>query len=106
MLDFMKKIRPGQSVRARQKMSLRMVVATGIYCMAFITMGIIIFINLSHVEKSMAQAVVKFTVEDESFSTDKSLPTTISKQHPLFGPQTQFLRKAKTINAAETNITE
>jgi hypothetical protein len=106
MLDFMKKMRSGQSVRARQKMSMKMVVFASVYCLAVITIGIIITINLSHIEKSMAQAVAKYTIEDESFVTDKSLPTTVSKQHPLFGPQTQFVRKVKQINTKDTNLSE
>jgi hypothetical protein len=54
----------------------------------------------------MAQAVARYTIEDGSFVTDKSLPSTVSKQHPLFGPQTQFVRKAKQINTTDTNLAE
>src|SRR5690349_17032850 len=99
MLDLMKKMRSRQFTRGRQKMSMKMLGFAGTYCVLLIATGIVIFINLSHVEKSMAQAVARYTLEDESFSTEKSLPTTVSKQHPLFGPQTQFLRKAKQINS-------
>jgi hypothetical protein len=102
----MKKKRTSQSVRGRQRISLRMVVFATTYCVLIVATGVVIFINLSHVEKSMAQATAQYTIEEERFVTDKALPTTVSKQHPLFGPETQFLRKAKQINPIETNISE
>ena len=61
---------------------------------------------MSHVEKSMAHQAAVFTIEDETFVNDKSLPTVITKQHPVFGPQTQFVRKAKTVSSSQTNLSE
>jgi hypothetical protein len=83
-----------------------MIVLVSAFCIAIVATGLVVFINLTHVEKSMAQAAAQFTIEDESFVTDKSMPQTIAKQHPLFGPQTQFIRKAKAVPPAQTNISE
>src|SRR5437763_618000 len=102
----MKKEHPHHSVRQRQKMSRRMIVYISAFCLAFITTGLVIVINLTHIEKSVAQTAASYTIEDESFVTDKSLPATIVKQHPLFGPQTKFMRKAKAIPQSQTNISE
>jgi hypothetical protein len=100
----MKRFRPYNTVRQRQKVSLRTIAFVSAFCIALVGTGLVIFINLTQVHSSMAQAAEQFVVQDESFVTDKSLPNTIAKQHPLFGPQTQFIRKAKSIPAAQTNI--
>ena len=83
-----------------------MIVFVSTFCIAFVMTVIVIVINLTHVERSMAQQAATFTIEDESFVTDKSLPSTVVKQHPQFGSKTQFLRKAKPIDSAQTNIKE
>jgi hypothetical protein len=68
--------------------------------------GLTVFFNMSHVEKSMAGQAAVFTIEDETFVNDKSLPSVITKQHPEFGKQTQFARKAKVVSSSQTNISE
>ena len=85
---------------------MRMLVFAGTFCIAFVVTGIVTFIALTNVEKSMAQQAATFTIADESFVIDKSLPITVVKQHPQFGSKTQFLRKAKPIDSSQTNITE
>jgi hypothetical protein len=94
------------SVRQRQKVSMRTVAFVGAFCIALVGTGLVIFINLTQVHQSKAQAAAQFVVPEETFVTGKSLPNTISKQHPLFGPKTQFIRKAKAIPSAQTNISE
>jgi hypothetical protein len=101
----MRKFRPRQTVRHRQKMSFR-IVSVSMFCIAFATTAIVVLMNILHVEKSMAKQAAQFTIEDETFITGKSLPTIVTKQHPSFGPQTQFVRKAKAIKSTETNISE
>jgi hypothetical protein len=100
----MKRFGPHNTVRQRQKVSLRTIAYVSAFCIALVGTGLVIFINLTQVHSSKAQAAAEFVVEGESFVTDKSLPNTIAKPHPLFGPKTQFIRKAKTIPAAQTNI--
>jgi hypothetical protein len=102
----MKNRRPYYGARQRQKISLRTIVFVGTFCLSFVATGLTIFISLTRVQQSMAQAASEFTIEDQIFVTDKSLPVTIAKEHPIFGPQTQFMRKAKTVNSTETNLSE
>jgi hypothetical protein len=102
----MRKFRPRHTVRHRQKMSYRMIVSVSMFCIALVATGLVVLINIIHVEKSMAQQAAQFTIEDGTLINDKSLPTIITKQHPSFGPQTQFVRKAKAVKATETNISE
>ena len=102
----MRKFRPRQTLRHRQKMSYRMIVFVSMFCIAFVVTGLVALINTMHVEKIIAKQAAIFTIEDETFVNDKSLPTIVTKQHPPFGSQTQFMRKAKTIESSQTNISE
>ena len=102
----MKKLRPHYTVRQRQKMSFSTIVFVSTFCVALVATGLVILINIIHVEKSMAQQTSEFTIEEESFVNDKALPSTVVKQHPMFGTKTQFMRKAKAIPSNQTNISE
>jgi hypothetical protein len=102
----MGKRRTHQSVRQRQKMSFAMIAYVSVFCIALVTTCLVITINMMHVEKSMAQTVATYIIEDENFVTDKALPTVVVKQHPLFSSETKFMRKAKPIPIEQTNIKE
>jgi len=87
-------------------MSLTMIAYLSVLCIAFVTTCFVIIINLTHSEKSFAQTAATYVIEDPAFTTDKALPTTVVKQHPMFGSETRFIRKAKVISQELTNIKE
>ncbi len=93
--------------RQRQKMSRKTVIVIAASCMICMVIGLTIFFNMSHVDKSMADnhsgAVNIFTIVDEEPVVIKTLDAPVVKQMPVIGPNTQLVRSVKVAygNASE-----
>jgi hypothetical protein len=94
---------PHAKQRQRQKVSRKTIII--ICALSFLCMvaGLTIFFNISHVDHIKATPATLIIVEDQVFTTDKTLEAPVVAQHPSTNSNTVFAKKAKNITKGHTH---
>ena|SRR6185295_10194868 len=98
---FMKKNKNARlKTSQRQKLSRRQIIIISAACIAFMCIGITIFINLSDVKSSKASvnhAVSVYEVGEPAYIDSKEIDAPVVIEMPVTDAHTVFVQKAKAL---------
>jgi hypothetical protein len=86
---------PQNKQRQRQKISRKTIVIISAFTMACIVIGFTLFFHMSHVNPSSAATPNLIIVEEQTFTTEKTVDAPLLKSQPQAAPNTLFAKKIK-----------
>jgi hypothetical protein len=88
---------PQAKQRQRQKMSRKTIIIISACSFACIVGGLTIFFNVVHVDNTKATPSSLIIVEEQSFTTDKTLQAPAVIQRPAANSNAVFAKKARPV---------
>jgi hypothetical protein len=90
---------PQAKQRQRQKMSRKTIIIICACSFACIVGGLTIFFNVVHVDNTKATPSSLIIIEEQSFTTEKTLEAPVMVQRPAANSNAVLVKKAKAIQA-------
>jgi len=89
---------PHNRQRQRQKLSRRTLFIVCAFSLSCIVIGLTIFFNLSHVDRTSASPSNVILIEDQTFTIEKTMDAPVLSPQRTANAQTVFAKKAKPLH--------